>query len=274
MSVAPAVKVTEAGVLQVRPAEGFAASETVPANPPVEVTVIVEEPELVARIVEGVTALVETVKLGPGTVTVTVTVLDSAPEVPVTRTLNPVAGNGLQLTDKTAPGIVAVQPVGAPLAPNVTTPENPLIGVTEIVEVPAVPAVARAIVDGFADNMKSWTVTETVVALDSVLGAVPVVPVTGTGNVARPFAQVTDKTAPVNEPEQPDGKTKPALTAHDTLPVNPLIAAAEQVEEPATVARVVIAVHDGVKSTTWNVTAGVEVRVIAGVPPTPVTVAV
>jgi hypothetical protein len=100
------------------------------------------------------------VKSGPGTVTGTFTVRDSVlgavPVVPVTTTVNPVAGNGLHATDRTLPEIVAVQPVGiVPPAVKVTAPVNPLAGVTDMVEVTAVPAVVRAIGDGVADNEKS-----------------------------------------------------------------------------------------------------------------------
>jgi len=77
----------------------------------------------------------------------------------------------------------------------------------------------------------------------------------------------------MNEPLQLVGKTKPELTAHVTAPENPLTAVVAQVELPVTVARVVIAGQDGVKSTMWNVTE-VDVIVWAGLPPTPVTVAV
>src|SRR5207245_3254285 len=88
-----------------------------------------------------------------------------------------------------------------------------------------------------ADSVKSRTVTLTVVLLDKP----PLVPVTGTVNGAGPVAQVTDKTAPENEPLQPVGNTKPVLIANVTAPVNPLIGVTATVEVPATVARVVIA---------------------------------
>jgi hypothetical protein len=94
-------------------------------------------------------------------------------------------------------------------------------------------------------------VTETLVVLDSVAGAVPVVPVTGTVNGATPVEQVTDRTAPANEAVQPEG-TAPATNV--TEPVNPLIGVTTIVEEPATVARVVIAGPAIEKSTTWKVT--------------------
>ena len=116
--------------------------------------------------------------------------------------------------------------------------------------------------------MKSRIVTLTLVLLDNP----PLVPVTGTVKGAGPVAQVTDKTAPVNEPLQPVGKVKPELMAKVTVPVNPLIGVTATVEVPATVARVVIAGPAIEKSTTWNVTAGVDVCDKA--PLVPVTVAV
>jgi hypothetical protein len=78
-------------------------------------------------------------------------VLDNPPLVPVTVTLNaatPVA----QVTDRTAPVKLAVQPVGTAPAVKVTAPANPLIGVTVTVEVPA--TVARVVIAG-ADSEKS-----------------------------------------------------------------------------------------------------------------------
>ena len=132
---------------------------TVPVKPPDDVIVIVDVPVFVARTELGVTAPAEMLKFAPGTVTGTLTVRESVfgevPVVPVTTTVNPVAGNGLQLTDKTAPVNDAVQPVGTEPAPKLTVPVNPLIPVTEIVEVPAVPAAVNGIVDGLADRVKS-----------------------------------------------------------------------------------------------------------------------
>src|SRR3989442_8967191 len=116
--------------------------------------------------------------------------------------------------------------------------------VTARVDVPG--TVARVVIGGPAIK-KSCTETETVVDLDKP----PLVPVTGTVNGATPVEQVTDNTAPVNEPLQPVGKRKPELTAHVTVPENPLIPVATHVELPATVARVVIPGQDGVKS--WTV---------------------
>jgi hypothetical protein len=137
----PAVRVTPATALQMRPADGFAVNETAPAKLFTEVTVTTEVPELVARILAGVTAPRETVKVGaPPTETETVVVLDNAlgaePVVPVIVRVK-VAGVGteVQLTVKTVPETLAVQPVGAALVENVTTPENPLIAVKDNVEV-------------------------------------------------------------------------------------------------------------------------------------------
>jgi hypothetical protein len=132
---------------------------TVPVKPPLGVIVIVEVPLVVARTEAGVTALAAIVKFGPGTVTDTSTVRDrvlgDVPVVPVTITVNPVVGNGLHETDRTAPLNVAVQPVGTVPAANATVPAKPLTAVTEMVEVPATPAVVRLIVAGFADSEKS-----------------------------------------------------------------------------------------------------------------------
>ena len=90
---------------------------------------------------------------------------------------------------------------------------------------------------GLADAAKSRMVTETLVVLDKL----PLVPVTGILNGATPVAQLTDRTAPENEPEQPEGNTKPVVIAKVTVPVKPLIGVTAIVEVPATVARVVIA---------------------------------
>ncbi len=98
--------------------------------------------------------------------------------------------------------------------------------------------------------------TLAVVVLDKLLDPVPVVPVTGTLNGATPVAQVTDRVALANEVLQPEGGTKPELTANATLPVNPLIGVKLQGELPVTVARVVIPEHDMLKSTTWKVAGG------------------
>jgi hypothetical protein len=78
-----------------------------------------------------------------------------------------------------------------------------------------------------------------------VLGAVPVVPVTRTPKGATPVVQLTERTAPENDAVHPAG-TVPA--ANVTVPVNPLIAVTLTVDVPATVANVVIAGADKLKS--------------------------
>ena len=113
VAVEPAVKVTEAGVLQDRPLEGFAANDTVPAKVPTEVTVIVDEPEFVARILVGVTAPRVTVKLAPPetwTPAAPFTVLDKVEAeaaVPVTVTTKLALGRELQVTE-TRPAALTV----------------------------------------------------------------------------------------------------------------------------------------------------------------------
>jgi hypothetical protein len=137
----PAVRVTPATALQTRPVEGLAARDTAPAKPFTEVTVIVEDPELVARTLAGVTVPSETVKVAaPDTATETdvvlASVLGAVPVVPVTVRANGFGlGAAVQLTVKTVPETLAVQPVGAALVENVTVPENPLIAVNDNVEV-------------------------------------------------------------------------------------------------------------------------------------------
>ena len=127
--------------LQTRPVEGLATSETAPAKPFTEVTVTVDVPELVASILDGVTAPRETVKVGTApTATEIVVVLASVfgalPVVPVIVRLK-VAGLGteVQLTVRVVPETLAVQPVGAVLVENVTAPEKPLITVKDKAEV-------------------------------------------------------------------------------------------------------------------------------------------
>ena len=87
---------------------------TTPEKVPVGVIVIVEVPAVLAVVVidVGLGGLAESVKVPP-TVTGTLTVLDSAPLVPVTTTVNPVKlGSGLHMTDRVLPEMVAVQPAG------------------------------------------------------------------------------------------------------------------------------------------------------------------
>ena len=83
---------------------------TVPAKVPVGVTVMVEVPAVLAVVVIEV-GLADSVN-PPPTLTGTLTVLVRDPLVPVTTTVKPVAGNGLQLTDSMLPVIDAVHPAG------------------------------------------------------------------------------------------------------------------------------------------------------------------
>ncbi len=52
----PDTKVTDAGVLQERPPDEFAARVTVPRKLFIDVTVTVDDPELVASMLDGETA--------------------------------------------------------------------------------------------------------------------------------------------------------------------------------------------------------------------------
>jgi hypothetical protein len=192
---------------------------------------------------------------------------DKPPLLPVTGTLKgatPVE----QVTDRTGPENEPEQPDGK-MKPAVTTKVtvlvNPLTGVTAIVEEPA--TVARVVIAGPAIE-KSCMVTESVVDLDKVFGAIPVVPVTGTLNGATAVAQLTDRTLPVNEAVQPEG-TAPAVRV--TVPANPLIGTIAQVELPVTVARVVIPGQLTKKS--WMATGTLVVldNVLGAVPVVPVT---
>ena len=137
--------------------------ETVPAKPFREETVTVEDPELItlpllARRLEGVTAPVVIEKSAAfptvtGTFTVLESVLGAVPVVPVTVTVKALAA--LQLTVRTLPERIEVQPAGGVVVTaNETVPPKLLIGVTDIVEVPAVPTVVL-IEGGPADNEKS-----------------------------------------------------------------------------------------------------------------------
>src|SRR5437016_4162624 len=97
--------VTDATGWHDKPAEGLAVNATVPVNAPIPVTVTVDEPELVARILVGVTAPRVTAKLAPTetwTPAAPFTVLDKVEAeaaVPVTVTTKLAAGRELQVTD-------------------------------------------------------------------------------------------------------------------------------------------------------------------------------
>ncbi len=173
--------------------------------------------------------------------TLTLVVLDSVlgavPVVPVTSTLNgatPVE----HVTDRTAPLKEAAQPAGTVPAVNVTVPVNPLIGVTVTVDVPA--TVARVVIEG-ADKVKSWMITWIITHLVKP----PLAPQTVTSNGAIPVEHEIDRTAPLNEAVQPEGRP---VTENVIVPANPLMGVTVMVEVPATVASVVIAGADRLKS--------------------------
>ena len=137
----------------------------------------------------------------------------------------------------------------------VTVPVNPLIAFTVTCDVPAEFAV---VVIAGADKVKSWTVTSTLTVLESVLGAVPVVPVTTTLNGAGPVEQVTDKRpVALTVAVHPAGCVE--VTENATVPAKLLIAVVATWEVPAVFAVVVIAGAESEKSTTWKVIAGAEV---------------
>ena len=119
-----------------------------------------EEPTWMAP---GETAPMLKLKLGGlVTVTGTSTCLCSVLSVPVTVTVKVAVGE-LHVTDKTLNDETdSLQPVGNALdTDSETVPVNPLIGFTEIVDVPAVPAEV-VMEDGLAESEKStkWKVTE------------------------------------------------------------------------------------------------------------------
>jgi hypothetical protein len=144
---------TAAEKLAVQPAGTVpAAKVTVPVKPLIGVTVTVEVPATIARVVIA-GADNEKSRTVTRTVVVLVRVDGPVPVVPVTVTENgatPVA----HVTNKTAPVKPAVQPAGTVPAVKVTVPEKPLIGVTVTVDVPA--TVASVVMAG-ADKEKSWT---------------------------------------------------------------------------------------------------------------------
>ena len=132
--------VTDATGWQASPVDGLAVSATTPVNVPMEVTVTVEDPEFVARMLNGLTGPRVTVKLDCVTLTKTLVVLDNvAGDVPVVPVIVRVklAGDGIavQLTVSVVPETLAMHPVGAALVENVTVPVKPLIAVNDSAEV-------------------------------------------------------------------------------------------------------------------------------------------
>jgi len=138
----PAGTLTDVMGLQLRPVEGLAVNDTAPVKPFTEVTVMVDEPELVASMLVGETAPRATVKVGvPPTVTETSVVLESVVgEVPVVPVIVNMKLDGLgtavQLTLNVVPDTVAVHDdVGDALVENATLPVKPLIAVNDSAEV-------------------------------------------------------------------------------------------------------------------------------------------
>jgi len=149
------------GVEHVRP-EGVEAETvkvTVPAKPPEDVTVIEEAPLFATRIAEGVTGPAEILKSPPGTVTETLVVLvrvfGVVPAWPLTVMVNPILGNGLQVTDRVVPMTLSLQPEGTVPAENATLSAKPFIDVVTMDVVCATPLVMRLMEEGTADKVKS-----------------------------------------------------------------------------------------------------------------------
>jgi hypothetical protein len=143
---------------------------------PTGATVMVDIPVAPANCVK-VVGLAVTEKSDCCTDTGTFTVLCNVPLVPVTVTVK-VGVAAVQVTDKTLPVRVMVQPGGGvtgAVTASETVAVKPFTGFTEIVEVPATLGVVL-IEAGLADRVKStkWKVAELLV-LD---GRTPLVPVT------------------------------------------------------------------------------------------------
>ncbi len=158
-----------------------------------------------------------------------------------------------------------------------TVPAKPFREATVTIEVPELitpPALARILegVTAPVEMEKSGalpTVTGTFTVLESVLGAVPVVPVTVTVK-ALAALQLTVKRLPERVEVQPAGGV--LVTASETVPANPLIAVTEIVEEPGVLTVVLIEAGAEDKEKSWTVTKTPTVRVIEPLAPWTVTV--
>jgi hypothetical protein len=137
-------------------------SVTLPVNPPLGVTVIVELP-LLPRVTLKLLGEADSEKLGVA-VAFTVSEIDvvwlNVPDVPVIVTdFVPVVAVLLAVKVTTLVPVVgfvpnvAVTPVGSPDAERVTLPVNPPLGVTVIVELPLLPCVTVKLL-GEADSEK------------------------------------------------------------------------------------------------------------------------
>lgn len=166
------------------------------------------------------------------TVSVTVVVAVSAPEVPVIVTVEvPAVAVLLAVSVRTLEDVEdaglneAVTPVGNPDAANVTLPVNGLTSVTVIVSVPLPPwAIERAVAEGFSVKLPVPDTTLSVMGVVAVL--LPEVPVTVTVNapVVAVVLAVSVRTVDVvedaglNEAVTPLGRPD---AVNDTVPVNP-----------------------------------------------------
>lgn len=181
VSVVVPEPVTLVGVMvALIPDEAVTAKETTPANPLREVTVMVEIPEeLEANVMlEG---LADREKSGVPvleTVTVTVVECDRDPLVPVTCIVN-VPVELVPTVSVAVPepvmlvGLMIAPIPGDGLTEKETSPLNPLIDVTVMVEVPEEP-LTRARLEGFALMAKSGVpVPKTVTIVDRVLMSFP-----------------------------------------------------------------------------------------------------
>ena len=168
-------------------------------------------------------------------------VLGAVPAIPVTVRLKgatPVEHE----TDRRLPENDAVHPFGVVPGVNVTVFANPLTRETLTV---AEPVTVASVVMAGTERLKSWIVIKTSVVLDRVWGVVPATPVTRTSNGEMPEVQSTDNMLLAIVAMHPLG-TVPALSA--IVPAKPLMGVIVTVDVPETVARVVMAGEEMLKS--------------------------
>lgn len=140
-----------------------AANVTVPVNPPAGTIVISSDDEVLPWATDTLAEEAESVKLGgPVTVSATVVVSVSEPDVPVMVTvtgLDVAAAEELavrvstSVSDTVPAAKLDVTPVGSPEAVNVTALLNPPVGAMVMVLVPVPPAATETLV-GEADSVK------------------------------------------------------------------------------------------------------------------------
>jgi hypothetical protein len=221
-----------------------AANVTLPVNGLMSVTVIVSVPLEPARTDRAVAdGLSVKPPVGEVTVSATVVVAVSDPEVPVIVTVEvpavavllAVNVRTLEVADDVGLND-AVTPLGKPDAANVTLPVKGLTSVTVIVSVPLDPArTDRAVADGFSVKEP---VPETTLSVNGTVAVLlPEVPVTVTVNApvvavvlavsVRTLEVVED--AGLNEAVTPLGRPD---AVNDTVPVNPPMSVTEMVSVP------------------------------------------